>query len=448
MSSARTRLGYSRGKDSSGTDRAIIGFGRGATRNSLGVVRYKRANGVNPMFRSSSESLLNGPESLHKSDSCSSNNGNSCTIPRRNRMNPYDSMEDNSRQTNNVYGNRSMTKHRTPINNMKRDYSKFPGGSSRIPNSKTESNTKGNNIRDMFSKYKNSDEGFYDGTVAGNNVTARDFLSGNRNRFGNTKRFTRTMEEPEPEVYTFGPAVVPVYDNEEHNVDSTEKSTSNHTRSIKNITNNTNEYEENVRRSVTNDMPVDHVNKDNENTDSRISHLEKKWDNFLEMIDNKFTSLTSKSESLEKLVEKLATMQMASLSGNLQTTDTSLPPVEVTNSTNKEDHATHSEQSEHDSTEDMSVKFPCYGVVGIKILPLFYDIPSPELEEMLYVKECECEAEQNDMIKIVGTKTQPETQASWYKVSHTDEETGEDITLWTPAAIHNKPCFTEFKHDI
>ena len=53
-SASRSRLGFSRGRDSSGTERAILGFSRGATRGSLGVVKSLYANAAHPRLGTTS----------------------------------------------------------------------------------------------------------------------------------------------------------------------------------------------------------------------------------------------------------------------------------------------------------------------------------------------------------------------------------------------------------
>lgn len=414
MSSARSRLGYTRGQDSTGIDRAILGFGRGATRNSLGVVRHKRANGANPLMGSSHELFVNSSKPDTRSRTL--DNNDSCTIPARNRTNPRNNKGNNSEHLRGTYRH-SMYDTET----MKRNYSRFQGGDSRNKVERTKRNGKVNEIRDMFTKYKNSDDGAHDG-MGTYNITAHDFLSGKRNKFGGSKRFVRSVEEPEPEVYTFGPTIVSAEDDDDVHDNKDRYNVGTDTVSVTNTA------------SATNDNQTD------TNDYSRIEHLEKKWDKLLEMLDNKFTALTSKSDSLEKIVEKLATMQLSSASTNTTVCDSPL-----SNSANELKPATHTEQHTYENIGNNIVPFPCYGIVSIKTLPLFYTIPSPELKESSYVKECECEAEKDDMIKLVGTRVQPGTQSSWYEVNHTDEDTGDTITLWTPSAIHNKPCFEEFK---
>lgn len=241
-SSSRSRLGFSRGSDSSGKDRATLGFSRGATRGSLGVVKSLYANAAHPRLGSSSSS--SSPPVSDRPDPVVSRGGGgggrrgggctdtSCTIPVRDRSRRREAIAEHHRQEDAMFpkpdglsrgggsgrnrgegerGGKYRRKGQQLPDYLKRDYSKYSKGSS--------SGGEGGRYEDDYgpppSRGGQRSGGRNGGLSAADRFGPRpgtERYSSQAGRGGSSSRQQDSFRqpEPEPEVYTFGPPTVAV----------------------------------------------------------------------------------------------------------------------------------------------------------------------------------------------------------------------------------------------
>jgi len=454
-SASRSRLGFSRGRDSSGTERAILGFSRGATRGSLGVVKSLYANAAHPRLGTTSsdsgpsertqrrDPMERKPKS--KGGGCSTVGG-TCSIPMRDRSNRREAIAEHHRQEDSMFpkpggvksggggsnrgeGGRGGMYQRKGMNLpdfLRRDYSKYSGGGSR------------------------SEEPTYEEPPSSR--PAADRFGGRR--FGGPSSSSRgySAPEPEPEVYTFGPPTVQVkssrsYDDSpspprppkqvrfEDEVDVAEVRRPAVVFENEPAYEDAGEVEEDLaaldrlaprddypgssceepREVPSSSSPPPHRGSSrpsSEDASQTATALEQKWDSLLGMLDERFSSLSSRSQDLEKVVEQLAKMQMV--------------------------------QMEAKPEAAPQPKDSFYGKVGRSKLPFFVTLPEADVPEDTFEEACDCLAAKGDWIQLTDPVPHPVTQASWYEARHIDPQTGIRSTFWAPAAMEDKQCFERF----
>ena len=464
MSSSRSRLGFSRGKDTTGIERAVLGFSRAATRGSLGVVKKLHANAAHPRLNTSGgggppnemaassgggggqrrDPVVTRSQSRGNKTGGGGCTGSSCTIPIRDRTVRQESIAEHHRQEDAMFpkpgalgsggggrnhgeaqsGGMYTRKGSKLPDYLRRDYSKYGGG----------------NTQDRDHHEDDRQDKTYARGSGG--ASARD-------RFGARAGMEQRVEqqrveqprdshssrgyaapEPEPEVYTFGPPTVAV---------KRSSSLESH-QAPKQV-----RFDDEVRASeiterrpaVTFDSPPRHDDHDDhddhdrqvdedlatldrlggqKDTPQSNTDMETKFDSLLGMLDERFGALTSRSEQLEKIVTQLAQSQLAMADSQTQ------PRVKP----------------------EPKTKDEFYGKVGCKSLPFFTEMPPASLDEAAYEDECDCLASQGDWIMLSDPQVHPDTQASWYPARHIDPASGKRFTFWAPAALGDKPCFERF----
>lgn len=502
-SSSRSRLGFSRGSDSSGKDRATLGFSRGATRGSLGVVKSLYANAAHPRLGSSSSSST--PPVSDRPDPAVTRGGGgggrrgggctdtSCTIPVRDRSHRREAIAEHHRQEDAMF--------------PKPDGLSRGGGSGRNQGDGERGGKyrrKGQQLPDYlrrdYSKYSKDsfpvDESEYD---YGPPPSRGGQRSGERNRglsaadrFGprpGTERYSSQASsydgsssrqpEPEPEVYTFGPPTVTVKrsDHESHaprQVRFEDEVGGSELRSLVKddrdesgdprkpaVTFSSNreahhghqvsKHESRYAREVDEDLEA--LERLHPSGDSPAHENHREGQEPREVSERHERQEPKDNHEMEAKFDSLLGMlderfgALTSRSEQLekiveQLARSQLAMATTTSETPANQETVVAKEETENKSNDKSNDF--YGKVGCASLPFFVELPPASLGEENYEEECDGMASKGDWIMLNDPQVHPDTQASWYPARHIDQVTGKRSTFWAPAALGDKPCFEHF----